>query len=261
MSGLVTLILVLSISLVGSLTQGSGGLEECTSIAEDTARLACFDAYAARVKAQDTESAQAEKPSVEQAVQAKEEQRQIEEQRQTEEQWQIEEQRRKEEQRQIEEQRQTEEQWQIEEQRRKEEQRQKDFGLTDAAIARRDTQKEARKQAQEEAQKEARKQAQEEAQKEARESQSAEPETKPEKPTKTAPDNLVAHVKEFTRNNRTKRIRITLDNGQVWQEIDANPFRGTVKPGAEVTIAKRRFGGYKIIIPNRSSTIFVRRIK
>ena len=237
MSGLVTLILVLSISLVGSLTQGSGGLEECTSIAEDTARLACFDAYAARVKAQDTESAKAEKPSVEQAVQAKEEQRQIEEQRQT------------------------EEQWQIEEQRRKEEQRQKDFGLTDAAIARRDTQKEARKQAQEEAQKEARKQAQEEAQKEARESQSAEPETKPEKPTKTAPDNLVAHVKEFTRNNRTKRIRITLDNGQVWQEIDANPFRGTVKPGAEVTIAKRRFGGYKIIIPNRSSTIFVRRIK
>ena len=231
MSGLVTLILVLSISLAGSLTQGNGGLEECTSIAEDTARLACFDAYAARVKAQNIESPKVEKRSVEQAVQAKENQRQIEEQ------------------------------WQIEEQRRKEEQRQKDFGLTDAAIARRDAQKEAQKHAQEEAQKEAQKHAQEEAQKEAQESQSTEPESKPEKPTKPAPENLVAHVKEFTRNNRTKRIRITLDNGQVWQEIDANPFRGTVKPGTEVTIAKRRFGGYKIIIPDRSSTIFVRRIK
>ena len=219
MSELATLILVFSLSLTESLTQGSGGIEECTSIAEDSARLACFDAYAARIKAQDTESAQAEKGSVEQAVQEKEEQSQIEEQ------------------------------WQIKEQRRKEEQRQKDFGLTDAAITRRDAQKEVRKQAQEEAQKEA------------REPQATELESKPEKPTKPTPENLVAHVKEFTRNNLSKRIRITLDNGQVWQEIDANPFRGTVKPGTEVTIAKRRFGGYKIIIPDRSSTIFVRRIK
>ena len=209
MSELATLILVFSLSLTESLTQGSGGLEECTSIAEVSARLACFDAYAARIKAQDTESAQAEKGSVEQAVQEKEEQRQIEEQ------------------------------WQIKEQRRKEEQRQKDFGLTDAAITRRDAQKEVRKQAQEEAQKEA------------REPQATELESKPEKPTKPTPENLVAHVKEFTRNNLSKRIRITLDNGQVWQEIDANPFRGTVKPGTEVTIAKRRFGGYKMEIPER----------
>ena len=56
MSELATLILVFSLSLTESLTQGSGGLDECTSIEEDTARLACFDAYAARVKAQDTES-------------------------------------------------------------------------------------------------------------------------------------------------------------------------------------------------------------
>lgn len=219
MSELATLILVFSLSLTESLTQGSGGLDECTSIEEDTARLACFDAYAARVKAQDTESAQAEKRSIEQAAQAKEEQRQIEEQ------------------------------WQIKEQRRKEEQRQKDFGLTDAAIARRDAQKEARKQAQEVAQKEA------------REPQATEPESKPEKLTKPTPENLVAHVIEFTRNNRTKRIRITLDNGQVWQEIDANPFRGTVKPGAEVTIVKRPFSGYKMEIPERRAVIYVRRIK
>ncbi len=201
MFGLVTLILVFSLSLTESLTQngGNGGLEECTSIAEDTGRLACFDAYAARVKAQNAGSLKAEKSSIEQVVEAKEEHRQIEEQRQ------------------------------------------EDFGLTDVAIARREAQKEAQKQAQE--------------------TQSRDPESKPEKPRKLVPENLVAHVKEFARNNRTKRIRITLDNGQVWQEIDANPFRGTVKPGTEVTIVKRPFGGYKMEIPERRAVIYVRRIK
>jgi len=164
-------------------------LEKCALIPEDAARLACFDAYTAQVKAQNTESLKETKTYTEKAAQAEEEQRQ------------------------------------------------KDFGLTSVEKARR------------------------EAQKEMQEAQSADPESKPAKPKKPMPESLVAYVKTFTRNNRTKRIRITLDNGQVWQEIDANPFHGKVKVGTMVTIIKRPFGGYKIKVPERSAPIFVRRLK
>lgn len=74
-------------------------------------------------------------------------------------------------------------------------------------------------------------------------------------------DAQVARIKTFIRLNRSKRIRITLDNGQVWQEIDGAPFRGNVQPGTEVTITERRFGGHKMTVPTRSAAIFVRRIK
>ena len=80
-------------------------------------------------------------------------------------------------------------------------------------------------------------------------------------PEKPLPEVLVARVETFTRLNRSNRIRITLDNGQVWQEIDGAAFRGSVQPGTEVTIVERRFGGYKMNVPGRSSVILVRRLK
>jgi hypothetical protein len=80
-------------------------------------------------------------------------------------------------------------------------------------------------------------------------------------PEKPVPEALVARVETFTRLNRSNKIRITLDNGQVWQEIDGAAFRGSVQPGAEVTITERRFGGYKMSVPGRSSVILVRRLQ
>lgn len=240
MSRLAALLLIFSLTLTESHAQDAeeGGLEKCVAIAEDTARLACFDAYAAQVKTLYTDSLKAAQRQAEmaaqfqaeKAAQAEEEQRQVEKALQ----------------------RQAEKAAQA-----KEEQRQKDFGLSEAAIARREAQKDAQKQAQIEAQKEVQKQAQ----KEAQVTQSSEPESRPAKPRKTVPENLVARVREFTRNSRTRRIRITMDNGQVWQEIDGEPFHGSVKPGTEVTIARRPFGGYKIVIPGRSASILVRRLK
>jgi hypothetical protein len=74
-------------------------------------------------------------------------------------------------------------------------------------------------------------------------------------------ERVEAHVAEFMRLNRSNNIRITLDNGQVWQEIDGRPFRGNVEPGTRVTVTRRPFGGYKMSVEGRSSSIFVRRIK
>lgn len=135
----------------------------------------------------------------------------------------------------------------------KEKQRQKDFGLSEAAIARRGAQQEAQERAEKEATKSGHKAV--------KSINSSDPESEPAKLTKRVPENLVTRVKEFTRNHRTKRVRILLDNGQVWQEIDGKPFRGSIKPGTEVTIAKRPLGGYKIIVSGRSASVLVRRIK
>ena len=93
------------------------------------------------------------------------------------------------------------------------------------------------------------------------ESQFGFPESTPEKSEKTVPEAVIAHVTTFARLNRSNNIRVSLDNGQVWQEIDGKPFRGNVEIGTEVTITKRRFGGYRMSVPGRSSSILVRRIK
>ncbi len=191
MSGLATLLLIFSLGLTESPTQneGKGEFEKCASMPEDAARLACFDAYTARVRKQNSASLKAAKSQADKATQPKEEQRQ------------------------------------------------NDFSLSIADRARR------------------------EAQIEKQETQSSDPESMPAKSEKTVPESVVARVKTFTRLNRSNKIRITLDNGQVWQEIDGAPFHGNVEPGAEVTITKRRFGGYRMKVPGRSSAIFVRRIK
>jgi len=86
------------------------------------------------------------------------------------------------------------------------------------------------------------------------------PKPKPD-PETTRIEGISARVKTFTRLSLSNRIRITLDNGQIWQETDGAPFRGTVRPGTEVTIVKGGLGGYRIKVPERSSPILVRRIK
>ena len=118
-----------------------------------------------------------------------------------------------------------------------EEQRKENFGLTDAEIARR------------------------EAQTARQVTQSSEAATASAKAEKPAPEGVVARVETFARLNRSNKIRITLDNGQVWQEIDGAPFRGSVKPGAKVRIIERRLGGYQMTVPGRASPILVRRIR
>ena len=84
---------------------------------------------------------------------------------------------------------------------------------------------------------------------------------KRDEPDEPEAGRVEAHVAEFTRLNRSNNIRITLDNGQVWQEIDGRSFKGTVKPGTLVTVTRRPFGGYKMSVEGRSSSIYVRRIK
>lgn len=82
--------------------------------------------------------------------------------------------------------------------------------------------------------------------------------------TRDEPDEaerVEAQIVEFMRLNRSNNIRITLDNGQVWQEIDGRPFRGNVEPGTRVTVTRRPFGGYKMSVEGRSSSIYVRRMK
>lgn len=74
-------------------------------------------------------------------------------------------------------------------------------------------------------------------------------------------DIQVARIEAFVRLKRSNRIRITLDNGQVWQENDGAPFRGNIEPGTEITITRGRFGGYRMTVPMRSAAIFVRRVK
>lgn len=83
----------------------------------------------------------------------------------------------------------------------------------------------------------------------------------PEQAEKPEAKTLTARVESFVRLKRSDKVRITLDNGQVWQETDVGNFRGSVRPGAEVTIAERRFGGFKMSVPGRSAVIFVRRLK
>ena len=82
--------------------------------------------------------------------------------------------------------------------------------------------------------------------------------------TRDEPDEaerVEAQIVEFMRLNRSNNIRVTLDNGQVWQEIDGRAFRGNVKPGTRVTVTRRPFGGYKMSVEGRSSSIYVRRIR
>lgn len=184
MSRLATLLLIFSLGLTESPTQneGKGEFEKCASMPEDAARLACFDAYAARVRKQDSASLKPAKSQTGEATQVKEEQPQM------------------------------------------------DVGSTKP----------------------------ENAEIEKQETQFGYP---PSRSQKTEQESVVARVETFTRLNRSNNIRITLDNGQVWQEIDGAYFRGSVKPGTEVTISKRSFSGYKMNVPGRSSAILVRRIK
>ncbi len=187
MSGLATLLLIFSLGLTESPTQneGKGEFEKCASMPEDAARLACFDAHAARVRKQNSASLT---PAGSQTGEDTE---------------------------------------------GNEVQRKKNVGSTKP----------------------------ENAQTEQQETQSTDPHSVLAEPQKTVPESVVARVETFTRLNRSNNIRITLDNGQVWQEIDGASFRGSVKPGTEVTISKRRFSGYKMNVPGRSSAILVRRIK
>jgi hypothetical protein len=191
MSRLAILILIFSLGLTESSAQeeGQGELQKCVSMPEDAARLACFDAYAARVRKQDSASLKAKNRQAETATPPKHQERQ------------------------------------------------ENFGLTNTEIARR------------------------EAQAAEQETQSNEVASVPVKAEKLVPEGVVAHVEIFARLKRSNNIHITLDNGQIWQEIDGSPFRGSVKPGTEVRITERRFGGYQMKIPGRSSPILVRRIK
>lgn len=84
-----------------------------------------------------------------------------------------------------------------------------------------------------------------------------------------APDALEASVEEFSsqRQEREEPVReltgvvssvsnrargehvIELENGQVWQENFASRYL-PLEPGDEVTIRKRRFGGYRLVTPS-----------
>jgi len=191
MSGLFFLLLIMALDVADSPAANAENEDfgKCVSVMEDAARLACFDAYAARVRKPDSASLKAKNSQAETATPPKNQKRP------------------------------------------------ENFGLTNTEIARREAQA---------------------AEQEALSNEVASVPVKAEKPV---PEGVVARVEIFARLKRSNNIRITLDNGQIWQEIDGSPFRGSVKPGTEVRITERRFGGYRMKIPGRSSPILVRRIR
>lgn len=191
MSGLFFLLVIMALDVADPPAANSENedLGKCASVMEDVARLACFDAYAARVRKQDSASL---KPRISPAETATPP---------------------------------------------KHQKRQEDFGLTNTEIARREVQA---------------------AEQEALSNEVA---GVPVKAENLVPEGVVARVEIFARLKRSKNIRITLDNGQIWQEIDGAPFRGSIKPGTEVRITERRFGGFQMKVPGRSKQILVRRIK
>ena len=68
-------------------------------------------------------------------------------------------------------------------------------------------------------------------------------------------------VARFERVGTGRRVRLTLENGEVWQETDGRRFRGTIAAGTEIVISERRFGGYQIRLPDRDTAILVKRIR
>jgi len=75
------------------------------------------------------------------------------------------------------------------------------------------------------------------------------------------PDNLTAQIASI-REMRTNVWRLTLDNGQVWQQMDMNNSF-LPKAGQTLRIEKGRFGGYSaaLIGETRSAWVRVNRLK
>ncbi|NJD32642.1 MAG: hypothetical protein FIB04_12245 [Gammaproteobacteria bacterium] len=80
-------------------------------------------------------------------------------------------------------------------------------------------------------------------------------------PAKTAeahPDSISGKVASVGRRAGGEAV-VTLEDGQVWAEIQANPLL-VVKPGEVVTIRKASLGSYMLVSAKRVAT-HVRRIK
>lgn len=67
-------------------------------------------------------------------------------------------------------------------------------------------------------------------------------------------------LKSF-RYDAYKKLRVELENGQVWKSTGASDIRGRLRKGAATTITKTSFGGYRLKINGTSGFDTVKRLK
>jgi hypothetical protein len=77
-----------------------------------------------------------------------------------------------------------------------------------------------------------------------------------ERKADSAPRSMTAAVTE-ARESRPNVFRVTLDNGQVWQQMDMDSLF-TVRAGDTVQIERGRLGGYRMARTGRGGSNWVR---
>lgn len=80
---------------------------------------------------------------------------------------------------------------------------------------------------------------------------------KPEKPKKLS--RLTSEIRRFWKNNDDDYV-IVLENGQIWQTLDASSLTIPQDP-IEATIKRGFLGGYKMVVRNRSREGFSGKVK
>lgn len=81
----------------------------------------------------------------------------------------------------------------------------------------------------------------------------------PDRGLQDAADQLAAIVAEVGYTQRTRKMIVTLDNGQVWLQSEA-VTSGRLRAGDHVTIQKAALGSYQLLTPGRIA-VRVRRLR
>lgn len=80
-------------------------------------------------------------------------------------------------------------------------------------------------------------------------------------PTEDAePEEITGTLSEVYTDSRSRRAFL-LANGQLWQEQPNSTYRGIIRPGWTVTIAKGGIGGYRLTFEGRTGYFAVRRMR
>ena len=74
------------------------------------------------------------------------------------------------------------------------------------------------------------------------------------------PTEIEAKVTAVQANEVTGRAVVTLDNGQVWQQLEATKATKRPRPGDQVVIREASLGSYLMVAPERGSAR-VRRVR
>lgn len=73
------------------------------------------------------------------------------------------------------------------------------------------------------------------------------------------PEQTLSATVSSARRTPFGKLVITLDNGQTWLETDGSHYKGAVRPGDRIEIARRFFGGHKMKVADNPGVVLVRR--